>query len=118
VISSPGTSTQVRGAQKCVNLVSSEKPDLSAGAALVRNGQNPLNLRRVGGHLERRIPKERTNGGQSQVSANGADTTRGLHIFEERGDQRCIDLLEGQLLRCNAEPRLRELQEQPKAVPV
>ena len=111
-------SAEVWGAQECVGLLSREKPDLRPRAALVRDGQNALNLRRVGWHLERCIPKERAKGGQSQVSAYGADATAGLHVFKESGDQRCIDLLEGQLLRRNTEPLLRELQKQPKAVPV
>ena len=72
----------------------------------------------MGWHLERRIPKERANGGQSQVTACGTDATAGLHGFKKGSDQRCIYLLEGQLLRRNTEPLLRELQEQPKAVPV
>jgi hypothetical protein len=36
----------------------------------------------------------------------------------EGGNQRCVDLLELQSLRCNAELPLSELQEQPKAVAV
>lgn len=118
VVTSSEPRVDVRGAQKCVNLVSCEKPDLCARESLVRDGQNPLNLGSVGGHLKGRIPKERANGGQSQVSACIADAATGLHVFEECGDQRCVDLLEGQLLRRNAETLVRELQQQPKAVPI
>jgi hypothetical protein len=72
----------------------------------------------MGGHLERRIPEERANGGQSQVSTTGANAAPGLHVFKECSNQRRIDLLQAQLLRRNANPFLRELQQQPKAVPV
>lgn len=64
----------------------------------------------MGWHLERRIAKERANGGKAQISAIRADAATGLHIFEERGDQGRIDLLKGQVLWCNAEPLLRKLQ--------
>jgi hypothetical protein len=111
-------SAQVRRAQKRVDFFSGEKSDLGACEALVRDSEHPLNLRRMAWHLERRIPKERANGRQPQVSAGGADAAAGLHFFKEGGDQGCIDLLEGQLLRRNAELFLRELQKQSKAVPV
>ncbi len=100
---------QVGRTQKCIDLLSREKSDLRAGAALVRDCQHTLNMCRVGWHLERRIPKERANGGQSQVSTSCADATTGLQIVEKSGDQRRIDLLKGQLLRSNAEFLLCEL---------
>ena len=109
---------QVWCEQNRVDLRSGEKTDLCACAALVRDGQDPLNLRCVGRHLERRIPKKRTDGRQSQVAAGCTDTAAGLQIVEVRSDQRCVDLLELQPLRRNAEMLLCELQEQPKAVAV
>ncbi len=105
-------------AQQGVDLRTREKPDLRAGAALAGNGQDALNLCRMGGHLEGRIAKERADGGQSQVAAAGTDAPAVLQILQERGDQRCIDLFERQALWCHAKPLLREAQQLPKAVAV
>ena len=104
--------------QNGVDLRSLEEPDLRSRAALVRNGQYPLDLRGVSRHLEGRVPKERPDSGQPQVTAGRADTTAGLHVVEKRRHQRCIDLLELQPLRCNTEMLLGELQQQPEAVTV
>ena len=118
VVTPSRATARVRSAQKGIDFISREKPDLGAGEALVRDGQHPLNLRRVSRHLERGIPKEGADGRQPQVSAASADAAAGLHFLKEGRDQRCIDLLEGQLLRRHAELFLRELQKQSKAVPV
>jgi integrase/recombinase XerD len=118
MVAPPRPSMKIGRTQNGADLLSREEPDLCSRAALVRNGQDPLDLRGVSWHLEGRIPKERSDGGQSQVAAGRTDAPAGLHVVEKRRHQRCIDLLELQPLRCNAEMLLRELQQQPEAVAV
>src|ERR1035437_3540961 len=94
MVTPPRPRAQVGSTQNGIGLLSCEKPDLRSCAAFVRDGQHPLDLCAMGWHLERRIPKERTNGGQSQVSAAGTNAALGLHVFKEGCNQRCIDLLQ------------------------
>ncbi len=110
---------QIGRTQNGVDLRSIEESNLRPRAALVWNGQDPLDLRGVSRHLEGRVPKERPDGGQPQVAAGRAHTAAGLHVVEKRRHQRCIDLFEAQPLRSNAKLLLRELQQQqPEAVAV
>lgn len=51
----------------------------------------------MGGRLECRVTKERADRGEPQVAAARRDSTSGLEVIQEGGDQRRVDLLEGQL---------------------
>ena len=118
VIAPPRPSVQIGRTQNSVNLRPREKSDVRPRAALVRNGQDTLYLRGVSRHLEGRVPKERTDGGQSQIAAGRTDASVGLHVVEKRRHQRCIDLLELQPLRGNTKMVLGKLQQQPETVAV
>ena len=118
MVAPPRPGVQIGRTQNGVDLRSPEEPDLRSRAALVRNGQHPVDLRGVSRHLEGRVPKERADGGQSQVAAGRADAAAGLHVVEKGHHQRRIDLLELQPLRCNTETALRELKQQSEAVTV
>jgi hypothetical protein len=50
--------------QQGIDFRTREKLDQRAGKPLTGNGEHPLNLGGVGRGLERRVPKERMEGGQ------------------------------------------------------
>ena len=56
--------------------------------------------------------------GQSQIAASNAQAAVGLELVEERGDQRCVDLLEGQVRRRPSEALLGEDQELSERVAI
>jgi integrase/recombinase XerD len=78
VVAPPRQGAQIRDAQEGIDLRTREKPDLRPAAALAGNGQHSLNLGRMVWHLEGRVSKERTNGGQAQVAAAGTDASAAL----------------------------------------
>ena len=86
----------IRSGQQGIDFGTREKLDQGPGEPLAGNGEHPLDLRGVGGCLERRVAKEGMDRGQPQIPAANAHAVLLLQVIQKRHDQRGIDLLEGQ----------------------
>ena len=86
----------IRCRKQRIDLRAAEKADQLARESLARDGEHSLDLRCMGRQLERRVAEEGMDRGQSQIAASNAHAAAGLELIEERGDQRCVDLLERQ----------------------
>jgi hypothetical protein len=67
----------------------------------------------IGGEAE-----ERSDRGEAQVAGLGAHATRFLQFVQEGGDERRVELLEGQPIGGCAQPLFGEAQQQPERVAI
>ena len=94
VIAASGPRALIGSSKQGLDFRSGQESDLSARKSLAGNGQDTLDLLRMGWRFEGCVAKEGTDGGESQVAAAGRNAARVLHVLQECGNQRCVDLLE------------------------
>src|SRR6185312_1882561 len=108
----------VWGGEERINLRPCEISNKASGVTLHGRRQNPLNLRASAGQLVRGEPKERTDGSEPKVTGSGAHASTALQIVQEGGNQRSVELLNGQPLRCRVELLRRKPQQQSERIAV
>jgi hypothetical protein len=87
----------IRRRQQRLDLGSGQKTNQGAPLALVRNCQHSLNDSAVRRRLQRSVAEERPDGRQTQVPATRAIVAAVSQIFQERADQRGIQIVQSQL---------------------
>ena len=93
VIASSEPGVAVGGGEQSIDFQTREEADERARKALAGDGQNTLDLRRVGRQLEGGVAKERMNSSQPQVAAAHTQALMLLEVIEKRHDQGCVDLI-------------------------
>jgi hypothetical protein len=83
---------------------------------MVRNRQYSLDDSAVRRRFQRGVAKKRPDGRQTEVPASGAIVPAVFQIFQERPDQRGIQIAQPQLRRSFAQPFLGELQQQTERI--
>lgn len=97
------------------NLGPGEKLKLSLVASLARDRKHALNLSAMGRLLERRIPEERPNGREAEVSLRRIAVSRGP---PEMRRCRRVQIPQCQLRRRPAKACLRKCKQEPEGLPV
>jgi len=87
----------IRRRQQRLDLRSGQKTNQGAPLALVRNRQHSLNDSAVRRRLQRSVAEERPDGRQAKVPATRAIVAAVSQIFQERADQRGIQIVQSQL---------------------
>jgi hypothetical protein len=85
---------------------------------LARNGQNTLDLRRLGGLLIGRIIEKGPYGRKTQIPRPRGISTILLKVIKERGDQRCIHIFQCQAGWLLAQTLLSKIQQHAERVAV
>jgi hypothetical protein len=108
----------VRSGEQRVGLRLAEVGDDRAVEPLGRDGQDPLDDRRVLGMAERCVAEQGVDGGQAGVAGADAVSPRGSQVVEERADQRGVQVGDPQPRRGAARLLLGEGQQEPEGVAV
>ena len=116
VVASARPCASIRRRKQRVDFRAAQKTDQLARESLARDREHSLDLHRVGRQFERRVAKEGMDRGESQIAAPNAQAAAGLEVLQERGDQRCVDLLEGEPRGRPSETLVREDQELSEGV--
>ena len=96
MVTTPGPGALIGCGEQGLDFRSRQESDLRAGAALARNGEDALNLGRVGRRLEGCVAEEGANSGEPQVSGTRRNAATLLQVMEKCGNQRRVKLIEGQ----------------------
>ncbi len=118
MIASTGPGASIRCVEQCVDLRSTEKVYQGACEAFARDGEQTLDLCRMGWQLERGVAKEGMYCREAQITAAHAEATTLLQIVQKGHDQRCVDLLDAQPRGCLMQALLRERQELSERVAI
>ena len=86
------------------NFFGREMPHQRLVMAFTRNGMDLLRLCQHGGHTEFEISNEGFDGSESSVTCSRAVPTLFLNVREKIENQRCVNLLDTDLGRFDAEP--------------
>jgi hypothetical protein len=87
----------IRRRQQRLDLWPGQKAHQGAPLSLVRNRQHSLDDSAVRRRFQRGVAEERPDGRQTEVPAPGAIAPAVFQIFQERADQRGIQIVQPQL---------------------
>lgn len=88
----------VRHIEKCVDFRARHEVDQLAVKALVRHGEDALDLSTMGRHLIGGEAEERPDGGETEIAGARGNATRLLKFVQKRRDERGIDHFEWQAI--------------------
>ena len=108
----------VGSVQEGVDLGTCQEVDQLAVEPLGRHGQDALYLSAVRRHFIGGEAEERPDRSEAQVAGGGAHAPRFLQFVQEGGDERRVELLEGQPVGRRVQPPLSEAQQQPEGVAI
>src|SRR6266702_663038 len=111
-------SALVRSGEERLDLGAREKTDEGAMVPLAGRLKYPLDLRGVCGRLVGRIAEERADGGQTQIACAGSNVAGLLQVIQKCRHERCVDILEGQVIGRFVQALMSEPKQQPKGIPV
>jgi hypothetical protein len=90
VVAAPGPGGSVAGGEQGVDLVVGEEGDQVAFEPLGRDGQDPLDRRRVLGVVQRGVAEQGMDCGQAVVAGAHPVAALGFQVGQERPDQRGV----------------------------
>ena len=99
MVPAPAPGALIRGSEQSFHLGISQEPDQPPRLALIGNDEDLLDSGRLSWLLERDIAEERTNGGETKVAGASHIVAVSLTVIEKGPDQRCIEVLPGELRR-------------------
>ena len=106
-----------RGEEGVDLVVGEERDELSVGA-FGRDGEHPLDQRRVFGMSQRRVGEQRVDGGQAVVAGAHAVVPFSFQVIEEGADHDRVEVLQAELRRRLADAALGEAEEQTERVAI
>src|SRR5438105_9392016 len=111
-------SALVRSGEERLDVGARENTDEGTMVALAGRRQYPLDLRGTCGRLEGRIAEERADGGQTQIACAGFNVAGLLQVIQKCCHERCVDILECQLIRRFVQTLMSKPKQQPKGIPI
>ena len=118
MVPAPAPGALIRGSEQSFHLGISQEPDQPPRLALIGNDEDLLDSGRLSWLLERDIAEERTNGGETKVAGASHIVAVSLTVIEKGPDQRCIEVLPGELRRYSVLLSMNKLEQQTKGVAI